>query len=74
MEIKREEVIKAFDNEGNELKVGTFYVFLSGGRTYCGIFTGIKDKKYLGFVGVAPFEQCEFNVLPKSIEGISCLL
>ena len=68
MEIKRELVMKAVDENGKELVVGKRYTFdVEEGKCLTGVYTGITKRGALSFESVLSGSLVAFNVMPKSI-------
>lgn len=68
MEIKKELVIKAVDENGKELVVGKRYTFdVEEGKCFTGFYTGITKRGALSFESVLSGSIVNFNVMPKSI-------
>lgn len=71
MELKKKLVIEAETTDGKKMVAGNTYVMAAGGRSLCGVFHGINERKgSLSFDVVIEDMEIRFNIMPGSIERI----
>ena len=72
MQIKKEVIVSAVDDNGNDLVVGELYAFdIEEGKCLVGSYSGITKRGALSFESVLYDSPVTFNVMPKSIIRIS---
>lgn len=72
MQIKKEVIVSAVDDNGNDLVVGELYAFdIEEGKCLVGSYVGITKRGALAFESVLYDSTVKFNVMPKSIIRIS---
>ena len=72
MQIKKEVIVSAVDDNGNDLVVGELYAFdIEEGKCLVGSYSGITKRGSLAFESVLYDSPVTFNVMPKSIIRIS---
>ena len=68
MQIKKELVISAVDDNGQALVEGKTYLFdIEEGKSLCGKYVGITKRGALSFESLLSSILVAFNVMPKSI-------
>lgn len=71
MQIKKELLITAVDDNGQALEEGKTYLFdIEEGKSLCGKFVGITKRGALSFESLLSSVLVTFNIMPGSILAI----